>query len=576
MRTLLRIYFRIDGARPWTVLFCLLSASIVEGVGFISLVPLLSVLTTGDGTDQSYLTMAAQDIAKRFDMSFEVGPLLSIFVGAMVVKSVLVFFADRHVGYTIAEVVTRLRRRIIEDLLNARWGYFVRHPVGKVMHLLSGEASRVGQGYKLAATFIADTIRTVTYLIVAFFVSWPVTVGAIGVGCVMAISLHFLVGIARKAGQRQTQRMTELIAFLVDALNSIKPLKAMAKQDAFARLFDKKITSLRKALRRQVISRGALRKLNDIMLAICLGIGFYLAITTWNVQFVDLVVVGVLLTKSVRGVTKIQEYYQRAAVIETPCLKIERVLKETAAEREQDHGHQTATLNKGCRLQDVTFSYGEKKVLDSVSLEIPAGQVTVLTGPSGAGKTTIADLIIGLYAPDVGQLTVDGVPLREIKLKSWRRQIGYVPQELILFNDSAHANVSLGDPNVGEAEVRMALELAGAWGFVKELPEGVMTNVGEKGAKLSGGQRQRIAVARGVVSRPKLLILDEASSSLDPDSEREICKNIAALAEEGEMTVLAITHRPAFLDIAHRVYRVEDGRVEPVTHNDLMAVAGLA
>lgn len=576
MRTLLRIYFRIDGARPWTVLFCLLSASIVEGVGFISLVPLLSVLTTGDGTDQSYLTMAAQDIAKRFDMSFEVGPLLSIFVGAMVVKSVLVFFADRHVGYTIAEVVTRLRRRIIEDLLNARWGYFVRHPVGKVMHLLSGEASRVGQGYKLAATFIADTIRTVTYLIVAFFVSWPVTVGAIGVGCVMAISLHFLVGIARKAGQRQTQRMTELIAFLVDALNSIKPLKAMAKQDAFARLFDKKITSLRKALRRQVISRGALRKLNDIMLAICLGIGFYLAITTWNVQFVDLVVIGVLLTKSVRGVTKIQVYYQRAAVIETPCLKIERVLKETAAEREQDHGHQTATLNKGCRLQDVTFSYGEKKVLDSVSLEIPAGQVTVLTGPSGAGKTTIADLIIGLYAPDVGQLTVDGVPLREIKLKSWRRQIGYVPQELILFNDSAHANVSLGDPNVGEAEVRMALELAGAWGFVKELPEGVMTNVGEKGAKLSGGQRQRIAVARGVVSRPKLLILDEASSSLDPDSEREICKNIAALAEEGEMTVLAITHRPAFLDIAHRVYRVEDGRVEPVTHNDLMAVAGLA
>ena len=190
-------------------------------------------------------------------------------------------------------------------------------------------------------------------------------------------------------------------------------------------------------------------------------------------------------------------------------------------------------------------------VLHAVSLVVPAAQVTVLTGPSGAGKTTIADLILGLHQPDAGQVLLDGVPLREIDLASWRSLVGYVPQELVLFHDTIFANVALGDPRIGEAEAQHALEVAGAWDFVRKLPEGMSTHVGESGAKLSGGERQRIALARALVSRPRLLILDEVTSALDPDTEWQICRGIRALA--GEMAVLAITHRPAFLEIADRV-----------------------
>jgi ATP-binding cassette subfamily C protein len=182
----------------------------------------------------------------------------------------------------------------------------------------------------------------------------------------------------------------------------------------------------------------------------------------------------------------------------------------------------------------------------------------VLTGPSGAGKTTIADLILGLYQPDEGQVLVDDVPLREIDLASWRSRVGYVPQELVLFHDSIFANVALGDRRIGKAEVQHALEVAGAWDFVRRLPDGVMTHVGESGAKLSGGERQRIALARALVAKPRLLILDEVSSALDPDTEWQICRGIRELA--GEMAVLAITHRPAFLEIADVIYRIEAGR----------------
>ena len=159
-------------------------------------------------------------------------------------------------------------------------------------------------------------------------------------------------------------------------------------------------------------------------------------------------------------------------------------------------------------------------------------------------------------------MLLDGVPLDEIDLRSWRRQIGYVPQELILLHDSVYANVALGNPGIGKSDVRRALEIAGAWAFVDALPNGMMTTVGQAGAKLSGGQRQRIALARALASRPKLLILDEVTSALDPKTEQEICDNIRSMAHD--TTILAITHRPTYLEIADRIYQVDDHTVMEV------------
>jgi ATP-binding cassette subfamily C protein len=183
----------------------------------------------------------------------------------------------------------------------------------------------------------------------------------------------------------------------------------------------------------------------------------------------------------------------------------------------------------------------------------------VLTGPSGSGKTTVSDLLIGFRTPDSGQVLIDDRPLHEFALREWRTMIGYVPQELVLFHDSVFSNIALGDPKIGEIEVRAALKAAGALEFVESMPEGLHTPVGEKGTKMSGGQRQRIALARALVLKPKVLILDEVTSALDPETERAIVDNIAAL--RGQSTVIAITHRTAFLDIADRIYELGNGRV---------------
>jgi len=249
-------------------------------------------------------------------------------------------------------------------------------------------------------------------------------------------------------------------------------------------------------------------------------------------------------------------------IVESPYDAITSLIAEARSVAEDAGGQRVPTFEHGCSLEAVSFAFGNKRVLKNASLKIPAGQTTVLIGPSGSGKTTLTDLTTGLYPPDKGRVLIDGVPIAELDIVKWRRMIGYVPQELMLFHDSVFANVAVGNEALNEEDVRAALETAGAWEFVRTMPEGMMSTVGEKGWKLSGGQRQRIALARALATKPKLLILDEVTSGLDPVTESDLCRSLTRISKD--ITIVAITHRPAFLEIADRVYRIENGRVEAV------------
>ncbi len=554
MLGIIRIFLALKGATRWTVPLLLLLAGLAEGIGVTTLLPLVSIAGNDAAAQSSPASKLVVETLERVGLSSTLETLVLLVVAGISLRAALGILAMRQVGYAAAEVATQLRTKLIDGLLRVRWSYFTRQPVGRIANAVSFEATRSAQAYVTAVQFLTIAIQCLAYLAVALLLSWKLALFAIGIGGFIALVLSSMVRKARKAGRRQTKRTNELVTHLSDALVGIKPLKAMSRQTHFANLFRRKTTDLRYALRRQVLSRQMMQNLQEPLLTVCLALGFYLVVRIWSLPISELLVMGLVLQRTVSRINKMQKLYQDAAIVESAYWSIHNLIAESEQAREILHGTVSPTLTRGCSMRDISFAFGSKPVLQDVSIDIPAKQVTVIMGASGVGKTTLTDLLLGLYRPDQGQILIDGVPLEQIDLQAWRAMIGYVPQELILFHDTILTNITLGDESLGAEQVQAALEAAGAWDFVSALPEGLMSEVGERGIKLSGGERQRIALARALVHKPALLILDEVTSALDPETEAAICGNIRGLS--GSLTILSITHRPAWIAVADQIFEL--------------------
>jgi ATP-binding cassette subfamily C protein len=375
------------------------------------------------------------------------------------------------------------------------------------------------------------------------------------------ISLNRLLVAARRHSKKQTKRTKALIRRLADVLVGIKPMKAMGRQARFGELFLKDIQEINQSLRRIVFSRHANRALQDPITAICLGAAVYVALSVFKVPVAELIVMSILLLRIVSHIGKAQQDLQNMQIAESGFFAVRNAIDDSRAARESTTGTAVPQFERVISFRNVSFAFADKPVIRDVTLDIPARGITTLTGLSGAGKTTLVDLMLGLHKPDIGEISVDGTPLSEVDLLRWRNMVGYVPQELILFHDTILANVTLGQPDYTREDAEHALRQAGAWDFVSSLAEGLDYVVGERGSTLSGGQRQRIALARALVHKPKLLILDEATSALDPTTEKLIVDNVRDLCRSTGVTVLAISHQASWTSVADNVYRVQEGDV---------------
>jgi ATP-binding cassette subfamily C protein len=400
-------------------------------------------------------------------------------------------------------------------------------------------------------------IQASIYGAVAFALSWRASLTAIGAGVIVIGLSHFLVRISRKAGHKQTNLLTSLMTTLTDTLQSVKPLKAMAREHLADTVLAKETTRLNKALRRQVLSAAVLNSAQELMFTLFICLGVYVAIEVFAADLPTVMVLVVTLGRAFTFLGKVQKQYQKLAQGESAYwAMLDSISDATRAEEKLDGGI-APSFEREITFTDVGFNYDHHQVFTDLSLVFKAGSLTTLIGPSGAGKTTVIDLTIGLLRPQSGSIQLDGNPLQETDIKAWRDMIGYVPQDTTLLHDSILHNVTLGDGQLSEADAERALRAAGAWEFVSRSVDGMNTVVGERGGKLSGGQRQRIVIARALVNQPSLLILDEATSALDPESEEAIRQTMESL--KGQLTILAISHNRAMVQAADQVYQLMDG-----------------
>lgn len=559
----LTYYARAQTRRTVMMIVLLVLSRLSEAVGLVTLLPLLELGVGSQSGEGSRLSRWVADILALVDLPTTLPVLLGLIVVAMLAKAVFYWLAMREVGYTVAQVATDLRLRLIRSVMGARWRHFASRPAGNFSNAVSSEANRAANAFKQGCNAFADAIQIIIYLGVIASVSWKVGLVGLFLGGFVLWGFRRFVDMSRQAGNRQTEMMQSLVARLTDTLPGLKAIKAMGRERYLLPLLEQETEEINEAQRGQVLASETVRAFQEPGLVLIIAVGIFLGMRAGDLAFSTVSILALLAYRVMTTLGNVQRMYQAMTVGESAFWSLMEEIRLAEERPEPDTGHQSPPpLTDGIRFEGVSFAYEDETVLKDVRLSIPAKRFTAITGPSGAGKTTFIDLIVGLYQPDDGRILVDGVPLPEIDLGQWRRRIGYVPQEMLLFHDTVLRNVTLGDDSITRDEARRALSRAGAWEFVERLPEGLDQRIGERGSNLSGGQRQRIAIARALVGDPDLLLLDEATTALNPEIEREICRNLQNLSES--VTVLSISHQPAMVDAADLVYRVENGVVEPV------------
>ncbi|MBT8489143.1 MAG: ABC transporter ATP-binding protein [Gemmatimonadetes bacterium] len=553
-------FFRAYPKRTALMVSLLIVSGIAEGIGLVTLFPLLE-LAMGTGADEaSGVTQAVQAALGGVGLEPRLEFLLALIVLAMTVKSAFLWLAFRQVGYAVAQVETDQRLRLIRHLLAVEWSYFSRQPTGHFANAISAEAGRASQAYRSACQVLAGVIQAGVYLFLVIAVAWQVVAIAIFVSPLMLFALKGFVTMGRSAGEDQTRVLRSLVARVTELIPGIKTVKAMGRERQILPFLEAEANEFNLARRRAVHATQSLTAFREPLIVLVLAVGLYGAIQFTSVPSTTVLVAAVIFYRVMTTLTNVQSRYQDLTVNESAYWSIHEKMHAAEEHAEpRDDGGSVAPLEHRISFRDVSFAYETEPVLRNLTFEIPARSLVAFVGGSGAGKTTLVDLLVGLLEPSSGEILIDDMRLTGSARIAWRRHIGYVPQEVLLFHDTVLRNVALEAEGVSREDVEWALEAAGALDFVRALPDGLDHVVGERGTELSGGQRQRISIARALVTRPDLLVLDEATTALDPETERSVCEALQHLS--ATMTIVAISHQPAITAVADHVFEVRGGQL---------------
>ena len=559
------LYFRLlRYVRPYTRIFILSMLGTAAAAATEPMIPaLIQLLLDGSFVEKDPYTIRLMPIL-----------LVTVFI----VRGITGFVGSVAMNWIAHRVVMDLRAALFDRLLTLPTRYFDDHSAGNLLSRLTYDVTQVMNATTQALiTVVKDGLTVIGLLGWMLYLNWQLSLMAFLIAPGIALIIRTVSRRLRRLSRDLQELMGDLTHVIDEVLQGHKVIKIFGGQDYERKRFERVNNRVRQFSMKLVAASEASGPLVQLLAVLALGAVIYFAslqsaadqITVGG--FVSLFGAMAMLLAPIKRLTKVNEQLQRGlAAAET----IFALLDEPP---EPDQGTQTLNRAQGAvSFRNLSHRYREDsaEVLHDLNLEVRPGETIALVGASGSGKTTLMALLPRFYEPESGTILLDGTPIQNLRLADLRANIAYVSQEIVLFNDTVAANIAYGAGfSISEAQIIQAAEYAQAMEFIRELPQGLHTLIGENGARLSGGQRQRIAIARALLKNAPILILDEATSALDTQSERKVQQALDALRQG--RTAFVIAHRLSTIENADRIVVLDRGHIVEIgQHAELLAHNG--
>lgn len=559
MKDMLRDIWTRDKRGFLTILFLNIAVSLTGGISIVMLVPMLGLLDISDGA-ASALTLFTAPLA-GIPYGGQVAIMIAGYFLLIVFKALMNRALSIRENRFLEDYAYHLRKRLYDTVSGAQWEALAASRQADTINLFTTQCSQVSYGAAEIIHLITAVVSAAVSLCIALWLSVPVTVFVIVCGGISALMFRKLLKSSQAYGDEMIRINRSMYQELFHQLRSIKEVRTYGVQKEHAALFEQVSSSFRDAKLKYVHLRAFPSMLYSIAAAGVIGVFFLVCVLFFEMDTARLMVLVYVFMRLWPVFTGLIGRVNSILTTVPAYRKLSEAFDTLHAESAADTADTPLPFERDITFRDVSFAYrgATENVLRGVSFTLKKGTVTALVGRSGAGKTTIADLLLGLLSPTAGEICIDGQALNAENLPAWRHSLGYIPQDPLILNASVRENLLRFHPHATEADMVDALKRAQAWPVIEGLPEGLDTLLGDEGVRLSGGERQRIVLARVLMGNPRLIVMDEATSAMDYESETAVRRAIAAL--DREITILIIAHRLATVRTAQYALVLEGGQI---------------
>lgn len=554
------VFYAMAGRRMLLLMGIILLAGIAESLGISVVMPILSY---GGGEVDNDLARLISRMLHFVGIEPALGNLLVLMVGIFSVKAMLIFAQTAYTSYTQHGIASDLRMELCQKLARSNYSYYQDANLGFLTNAVTREVQKAIGAFGKYIYVLVSMVLIFVYLGSTFLIRPKITVILIVVSGLLFLSLRRLINVSRRLSIQISDVDARMQSYLLQVVTFYKYLKATAVFPRLNYFLSDSIRRVSNLNARNEVLTALPASFTEPLVVMGLSGLIYYSVKFEGRSIAELAVFLIFFYRAFSRLFTLNVHWHKF-VSNIGGVEVIFDLQRRLDEHREEKGRIVFSGFKDRLVFDgVHFSYGDSKVLANINLVIPKNGTVAIVGPSGAGKTTLFDMLAGLAIPQQGRISIDGIDYRELDVDSIRTRIGYVTQEPAIFDATAAENISLFDNSAADSVVlecvRNAARLANCEAFIAQMPYAYDTMLGDRGVKLSGGQRQRIAIARELYKKPDIIIFDEATSALDTESERCIQESVEQLM--GKCTIVFIAHRLSTLRHCDLVYVVEQGKI---------------